>query len=431
MVWVRKDARAVAPGLLGSDSGFPLLELFFGAEPVVQLMTGFPAAGLIQLIGAETDLVFEFLWFACHDGRRFLGGKGVHDEVSFGGNLRRVKQCGQLPKIGAGGRTSRTRVPTSVAGALRYAVLMKSHCLCSLRVLFAAWVITLTCVSSAGQNSNPKNQSVSRKMEAMAFTVGRWTVGHEWVLEIHILDAQHRNSKVLVTGADPAWSPDTSRLAYCDHKSGEGSEIFVIARDGSKRTQLTKRKGGSYACSPTWSPDGKEIAFSGRDVTGRGSAIFIMEEDGSNVHRITDGNGPSWSPDGKQLAFYRAPKGAGTKSSIWVTNIDGSEPIRLTDETAVSWQPNWTPDGKILFASDREGKSAIYVASRDGANLQRLAYSPKYGMYAPVISPDGSQLVMDVYAENNESTITLLHLRPNEEPQAIAAGTHPAVVWTH
>ncbi|HXP47980.1 MAG TPA: hypothetical protein VN810_11950 [Terriglobales bacterium] len=291
------------------------------------------------------------------------------------------------------------------------------------------FVIAFTSVSSTAQNSNLPNATINWNIGAMAFTVGRWTAGHEWVLEVHIADVQHRTSKMLVAGAAPAWSPDAARLAYCDHQPGKGSEVFVIARDGSQRKQLTKRKGGSYACSPAWSPDGTKIAFSGRDVTGKGSAIFVMEQDGSNVHRITDGCEPRWSPGGKQLAFYRAPKGPGTKSSIWVINADGSEPIRLTDENSVAWEPSWTGDGRVLFASDREGKSAIYVVSLGERNLQRLAYSPAYGMYAPLISPDGTQLVVDVDTGHDRSEITLLHLGANDQPQMIAVGTHPAVVW--
>jgi len=50
----------------GGGSTFLAGDFLFGAEPVVQFVAVFPAAGFVEFLRAETDLVFEFLWFACY-----------------------------------------------------------------------------------------------------------------------------------------------------------------------------------------------------------------------------------------------------------------------------------------------------------------------------------------------------------------------------
>ena len=282
----------------------------------------------------------------------------------------------------------------------------------------------------AGQAENTPSAATTWAIKAMAYSAGRWTVGHDWVLEINVIDSQHSKPKVLTLGADPAWSPDGRTIAFCYNRSGEGSEIYTISADGSDRNQLTHRKGGSGACSPTWSPDGSRIAFSGNDGKSSRSAVFVMDREGSNVQRLTEGYWPQWSPDGKQLALFRAPKGPGNKSSVWVVNADGSQPMQLTDEKFINWEPSWTADGRILFSSNREGNSAIFVMSRDGTNLRKLAHAAKYDLYAPGLSPDGKLLVVDATAELRGSVILLLDLVGGEQPRTVGFGTHPSVVWT-
>ena len=55
-----------------------LQEMFEAPEPVVQFVAVLPAAGFVELLRAETDLVFELLWFAGHGRWRFLRGIFIH-----------------------------------------------------------------------------------------------------------------------------------------------------------------------------------------------------------------------------------------------------------------------------------------------------------------------------------------------------------------
>lgn len=152
----------------------------------------------------------------------------------------------------------------------------------------------------------------------------------------------------------PAWSPDGQRIAFVgQHTTSDGgTEIYVINVDGSGLTRLTNSLGDDWR--PAWSPDGQKIAFfSFRDAYGTtdpgNSEIYVMNSDGSSQTRITynptiDTNrpgadeDPTWSPDGRQIAF-RSYRDGGI--DIYVMNADGSGVTRLTFEGA-NYVPNWS-----------------------------------------------------------------------------------------
>jgi len=119
----------------------------------------------------------------------------------------------------------------------------------------------------------------------------------------------------------------------------------VIDADGSDLRILTHR---GIDNSPAWSPDGTRIAFS-RD---QGSAIYIMDADGSGVRRLVDAGAdnlePAWSPDGRWIAFTSGPNI--DETSVTLVRPDGSGLHRIGPR-GVSTGVSWPPDGsRIAFA---------------------------------------------------------------------------------
>lgn len=83
--------------------------------------------------------------------------------------------------------------------------------------------------------------------------------------------------------ADPAWSPDGSRIAFASQRTGNW-DIFVVSAQGGPAQQLTTNPSDDQA--PAWSPDGTQIVFG--DKRDDLSELYLINADGSNERRLTN-----------------------------------------------------------------------------------------------------------------------------------------------
>ena len=142
------------------------------------------------------------------------------------------------------------------------------------------------------------------------------------------------------------------KIAFTSDRDGN-REIYVMKPDGTGQVRLTNNN--IIDDHPTWSPDGKKIAFLSQNASGA-FAIFVMNSDGTGKTQITPVNyepqSPwrgfdvwemSWSPDGGRIVF---PSVNSNASTLVIVNADGSNRHNLT----TGLYGVWSPDGsKILF----------------------------------------------------------------------------------
>src|SRR2546421_8494766 len=257
--------------------------------------------------------------------------------------------------------------------------------------------------------------------------------------------------------SNPVWSPDSKHLLFsaavgpADEETGEGkrlpkarvidrlwyrldgvgfiyerrSHLFLVAITGGDPQQITD--GDWDDGDPSWSPDGKRIAFTSNRVEDRdrwryfGSDLYVLtihNQKAGELRCLTDSTrscyAPSWSPDGKTIAFFAAPKLA-SANHVELFTIDadrGGEPHNLTSEFEGSCadstkddmtndhmvpSPPWSPDGKTLYVlATHRGATRIFAIPTDGAGKQPQTLTP------------GNVYVRDFSIDHSRNTMALL-----------------------
>jgi len=153
---------------------------------------------------------------------------------------------------------------------------------------------------------------------------------------------------------------------------------------------------------PTWSPDGKTIAF--QSYKSGNFHIWAMNPDGSNVRELTfgfyDDREPMFSPDGTQIAFSSdrpaagSPPGLASGSyNVWVLTLATGQLTEITHDPVLSnaYYPTWTPDGSHITYVDSTHAIDSVAANGQGA-VQMLYTNSSITLYSPTYSPDGKNL---------------------------------------
>ena len=170
----------------------------------------------------------------------------------------------------------------------------------------------------------------------------------------------------------PSWSPDGRHIVYSALSSRSGLWELVLVNVSNPSTPHFLGDGRF----PEFSPDGTKIAFQRARQRGtRQFSIWTVDFANGQTSRATEivaaANAavitPTWSPDGRKLAFATVvnPGAEGDAShgaaTLWVVNIDGTGKSNLTNDRFTNVQPVWSPDGRIYFVSNRSGSDNIWA----------------------------------------------------------------------
>jgi TolB protein len=221
--------------------------------------------------------------------------------------------------------------------------------------------------------------------------------------------AAHQASDLVLqqlTGTRGLFATDIAYIAVT--QGGRASSYRLKISDAYGDDEKTIAESQEPLMSPTWSPDGRRIAYGGYE-DGR-SAVYICDLDSGKRTRLISEKGingsPAWSPDGKTLALTLS---FGHNPDIYFIDVDSGTRRRITSDAGIETETSWSPDGKaIAFTSDRGGAARVYTLDIDGGAPREM---PAYGKQTsnPSFSPDGKMLAV-VVNEGRDSRIGMIHL---------------------
>jgi WD40-like Beta Propeller Repeat len=191
---------------------------------------------------------------------------------------------------------------------------------------------------------------------------------------------------------DPSWSPDGSKIAFSRYDPDTGhNDIWTMNANGTDKTRLTANSDGNGNGNyddqqPAWAPDTPKIAFT-RCCPGDHTQIYTMTTSGGTLTDISsptaNDTDPNWSPNGALLAFA-------SSGGIWTMTPTGANRVNVTHGHPGDG-PSWSPDGsKIAFDVDVSGTSHIDTMTAAGASITDIGVGdhPDWGS-APAAQPPG------------------------------------------
>jgi dipeptidyl aminopeptidase/acylaminoacyl peptidase len=187
----------------------------------------------------------------------------------------------------------------------------------------------------------------------------------------------------------PLYSPDGAWLAFvraerdAAGKVGK-NQLWVMPTDGGEPRKLTDTAGSVMA--PAWSPDSTRIAYLTRTPpVGREAGVEPGKQPPRRITRL------SYRRDG--IGFLDSPK------HIWITALDGSAPRQVTDDDVDHQSVRWHPAGDWLTfaaagheAHGNDLRSDIWVGRPDGSEIRALTYGG-YAFFGAQFSPDGTAVI--------------------------------------
>ncbi|HEX2622373.1 MAG TPA: DPP IV N-terminal domain-containing protein, partial [Phototrophicaceae bacterium] len=265
--------------------------------------------------------------------------------------------------------------------------------------------------------------------------------GNQSIMEIHLLDLDHRltlrlvrlqNEFMVPYGANSVlwWSPDGNSLAFLtDNRDQSGRKLHVlnltdrgepsasIGTDGV----VTGTTNHIYWVTLDWSPDSRSIAYTTwQQKTGRYNLSLTLDSKldaditagiTTLVHSEEEEYSGMWSPDGTHFAFLG---GSPTSSavSLYAQSIlaPDAHPVRLTQPPVVVSQPRWSPDSTWLVftgqvTSELHPRSDLYRVNVHQPNAMPERLTEGEGAsYAPIWSPDSDKVA---YLTNDPGYISL------------------------
>jgi dipeptidyl aminopeptidase/acylaminoacyl peptidase len=216
----------------------------------------------------------------------------------------------------------------------------------------------------------------------------------------------------------PTWSPDGKSIAFISNLSGRNN-LWLVPAEGGWPVQLTVSDQRQTA--PAWSPDGKWIAYQSDYDGDEQWDIFLVSPKTGKVVNLTQTReiaelNPTWSPDGRYLAYEVKPK-TSAAYEIDIYDMVLREVKHLTTSTPQDKRnmiPIWSKDGAYIVYTQEQAKGTdsnifiVHVAT--GKSTLLTPHESEHLYFANDVSPDGQRVLLSSNAANGFENIATLEI---------------------
>lgn len=239
--------------------------------------------------------------------------------------------------------------------------------------------------------AEPKWEDVSSRARSVSLSPTGKRALMEARGEIFTVPVEYGDPRNITQSSDaadrnPIWSPKGDQIAWFSDAGGDGYALYLADQDGlSKPSRMIPIGESKLAWSPSWSPDGKYIAFVDDDVRIRlleveSGSLSTVDVGGNNLDRGR--TSLNWAPDSRKIAYMKS--GSNNLRRIMVYDLDTKQVKALTNEFADAFSPAWDQDRKHFY----------FLASTDlalgsgWANTSSMQARPQYAGYVIVLAND-------------------------------------------
>lgn len=186
-----------------------------------------------------------------------------------------------------------------------------------------------------------------------------------------------------------------TRIAYVTSTgAGANMRYALMVADADGYNPQTVVRSNEPLLSPSWSPDGRRLAYVSFEHNNN-SAIYIQDLTTGSRERVASFRGinsaPAFSPDGDRMALTLSRSG---NPEIYVMDLGSKALTQVTNQMGIDTEPTWSADGRsIYFTSDRGGQPQVYQVPASGGSATRVSFEGRYNA-SPSVSFDDKKIAV-------------------------------------